>query len=189
MPRMHRTRPTLLFALIIGLITATTFLASACGSSTVAGEPAKDTIPLADDDPRDRARSVQQDFSACLDDAGYEFRGFAGDEGDAAVIEEPGYQDALRRCATESGIAALREEFAESRAARTPEQVRADNEVVLAVVDCLRAEGLDLDDPVQDETGALDLRRAFAAADVDVRDDQRARDCLSEVGFARSGGG
>jgi len=160
-----------------------------CGPTTPSGDPAKETIPLAEPDGRERLRDARGDFDDCLDGAGYEFRGFAGDEGDQAVIEDPAYQEALRRCSAETGVTELRDELQESRNTRTPEQVRSDNEVVLAVVDCLRGKGLELDDPVQDESGALNLRQTLMSSEVNPRDDERARDCVSEIGFARRAGG
>ena len=150
-------------------------------------EAPKETIPLekAETDRREVMQSAQQRFNACLDEAGYEFRGFAGDEGDEAVIEDRGYQEALQRCSGESGVAALRAEFAKSRTTRTPDQIRQDNESILAVVACLRAGGMNLDDPVQDETGGLDLRSTLRLADVDPRETKEARDCISEMRLRR----
>jgi len=166
--------------------------AAACGSTAPAGEPTKETIPLAEPSQRERLSDARAEFDACLEGAGYTFRGFAGDEGDEgdqAVVEDPAYQDALRRCSAETGIAELRDELQESRTSLTPEQVHAENQQILAVVDCLRGKGLDLDDPVQDETGVLNLRQTLMASDVDPRNDERARECVSEVGLARGAGG
>ena len=86
--------------LFLGLMTG------ACGSAEAGSEAPKETIPLAEaeTDRREALGGAQQQFNACLNDAGYEFRGFAGDEGDAAVIEDPDYQEALSRCSSESGI-------------------------------------------------------------------------------------
>ncbi len=167
--------------LFLGLMTG------ACGSAEAGSEAPKETIPLAEaeTDRREALGGAQQQFNACLNDAGYEFRGFAGDEGDAAVIDDPDYQEALSRCSSESGIAELRSRFAESRAGRTPDQVQADNEAILGVVACLRTKGMDLDDPVQDETGALDLRSALRSSDVDPRESQQARECMSELRLRR----
>ena len=163
--------------------------AEACGSTAPAGEPTKETIPLAEPSQRERLSDARTKFDACLEGAGYAFRGFAGDEGDPAVVEDPAYQDALRRCSAETGIAELRDELQESRTSLTPEQVHAENQQILAVVDCLRGKGLDLDDPVQDETGVLNLRQTLMASEVDPQNDERARECLSEVGLARGAGG
>lgn len=167
--------------LLLGLVVG------ACGSAGAGSEAPKETIPLAESetDRREVRESTQERFNSCLDESGYEFRGFAGDEGDAVVIEDPGYQEALSRCSAESGIADLRSGFAESRVNRTPDQIRADNEVILDVVACLRRKGMDLDNPVQDETGALDLRSSLRSSDVDPRESQQAQDCISEMRLRR----
>jgi hypothetical protein len=173
--------------LLPGLLLLAGLTVSACGSSPVDAEAPKETIPLkeAETDRREVMQSAQQRFNACLDEAGYEFRGFVGDEGDAVVIEDRSYQEALQRCSGESGVTALRAEFAESRTSRTPDQIRQDNESILAVVACLRAGGMDLDDPVQDETGGLNLRSTLRSADVDPRGNEEARDCISEMWLRR----
>jgi hypothetical protein len=162
-------------------------MAGACGSAGVGSEAPKETIPLAESetDRREVLESAQERFNSCLDESGYEFRGFAGDEGDAVVIEDPGYQEALSRCSAGSGIAELRSGFAESRASRTPDQLRADNEAILDVVACLRTKGMDIDNPVQDETGALNLRSVLSSSDVNPRESQEAQDCMSEIRFRR----
>lgn len=166
---------------LVGLI------AGACGSLDVHPETSKEKIPLAEVEPdrREAMQSSQERFNACIARAGYEFRGFAGGEGDAIVIEDSRYQAALQRCANESGVALLRAGFAESRSSRTTDQILAENNAILKVVECLRAKGKDLIDPVQDEVGGLNLRSALQSAEVDPRDSQEARECLSEVGLRR----
>ena len=125
-------------------------------------------------------------FNSCLDDAGYTFRGFAGDEqADDAVTGDPGYQAALQRCNAESGIGDLRAEFGESRASRTPEQIREANEQILKVVDCLSSKGWQIDDPTQDQTGGLDLREVLRSSGVDIRGNEEARACFSEIRLNR----
>jgi hypothetical protein len=166
---------------VVGLI------AGACGSLDIPPEVSKETIPLAEaeSDRRQVMQSSQQRFNACMDKAGYEFRGFAGDDGDAVVVEDYRYQDALQRCADESGVAALRDEFAESRSSRTTDQILAENNAILNVVECLRTKGMDLDDPVQNEVGALSLRSTLQSAEVDPSEIQEARECLSEIRLLR----
>jgi len=156
-----------------------------CSSSADTVNSPKETVPLEEQGRGEQFQSAQQEFNACLDDAGYDFRGFAGGEGDAAVVEDPAYQESLLRCANESGIAALRTEFSESRASRSPAQIREENEAILGVVSCLRAKGMELDDPLQDETGALNLRQILGQAGADLREDQEARECMSELLLAR----
>jgi len=44
---------------------------------------------------------------------------------------------------------------------------------------------MDLDNPVQDETGALDLRSSLRSSDVDPRESQQAQDCIGEMRLGR----
>ena len=159
-----------------------------CSSPADAVDSPKETVPLEDTQQgRDEQfQSVQQEFNACLGDASYGFRGFAGGEGDASIVEDRSYQEALLRCANESDIAALRAEFSGSRAGRSPDQIREENEAILGVVSCLRAKGMELGDPLQDETGALNLRQILGQAGADIREDQEARKCMSELLLIRS---
>jgi len=158
-----------------------------CSSSADTVNSPKETVPLEDTQQGrgEQFQSAQQEFNTCLGDAGYDFRGFAGGEGDAAVVEDPAYQEALLRCANESGIAALQTEFRESRASRSPDEIREENEAILGVVSCLRAKGMEIGDPLQDETGALNLRQILGQAGADLRENQEARECMSELLLAR----
>jgi len=156
-----------------------------CSSSANTVNPPKETVPLEEQGRGEQFQSAQQEFNACLDDAGYNFRGFAGGEGDAAVVEDPAYQKSLLQCADQSGIAALRTEFSQSRSSRSPAEIREENEAILGVVSCLRAKGMELDDPLQDETGALNLRQILGQAGSNLREDQEARECMSELLLAR----
>ncbi len=147
-------------------------------------EQVKETIPLEEEEV-DR-RSAAMAFNSCLEDAGFTFRGFAGDdETDDAVTGDPAYQAALQRCNAESGIGDQRAEFAESRASRTPEQIRESNEQILKVVDCLRSRGWEIEDPTQDQTGGLNLREVIGSSGVDIRTNEEARACFSEMRLNR----
>ena len=150
----------------------------------------KETIPLAEEEtnPREAMRSATGEFNSCLEASGYEFRGFAGEnQTDPAATDDPGYVEALQRCNAQTGIAELRAEFQQSRAERTPDQIRETNEQILAVVDCLRARGWEVDNPTQGETGALNLRGLLQGSDVDLRGDEEARSCLSEMSLRKDG--
>ena len=103
------------------------------------------------------------------------------------MADDPGYVEALQRCNAQTGIADLRAEFQQSRAERTPDQIRETNRQILAVVDCLRARGWEVDDPTQDETGSLNLRGLLQGSDVDLRGDAEARSCLSEMRLREDG--
>ena len=175
-------------------------LLAACGSASgaVGVDPAddgraveeqvKETIPLAEEeeDRRTVLRSAVTAFNSCLTDAGYTFRGFAGDgQADAAVTEDPAYQTALQRCNAQSGIGDLRAEFAESRSERTPDQIREANQQILKVVACLRSKSWQVDDPTQDQTGGLNLRQVLQGSDIDIRGNEEARACFSEMRLNR----
>ena len=181
----HRYRPTMAALLLVAVV--------ACGGEpgpAGGADPAKETVPLAEEEtnPRETMRSAIDEFNACLEASDYEFRGFTGeDQTDAAVTDDPGYVEALQRCNAQTGIADLRAEFQQSRAERTPGQIRETNGQILAVVDCLRARGWDVDDPTQDETGALNLRGLLQGSDVDLRGDEEARSCLSEMRLREDG--
>ena len=182
------------------LLTITAILLTLSGCSSASGgagsggdgpvleEQVKETIPLEEEevDRRTAFQGVSAAFNSCLDDAGYTFRGFADDEQtDDAVTGDPAYQAALQRCNAESGIGDLRAEFEESRASRTPEQIREANEQILKVVDCLRSKGWQIDDPTQDQTGGLDLRELLRSSGADIRGDEEARACFSEIRLNR----
>ena len=177
------------------LLTAIILTLSGCGSASGGGgdgqvveEQVKETIPLEEEEVgrRSAIQGASAAFNSCLDDAGYTFRGFAGDEQtDDAVTGDPAYQAALQRCNAESGIGDLRAEFEESRASRTPKQIREANEQILKVVDCLRSKGWQIDDPTQDQTGGLDLRELLRSSGADIRGDEEARACFSEIRLNR----
>ncbi len=154
--------------------------------TTRAEEPPKETVPLAEEEPAELFRSTRQAFGDCLEAEGYSFIGPPSDDsepGDPA--SRPGYTQAVARCSAESGIAEAVEEFMESRAERTPEQVRQNNEQVLAVVACLRSRGWEVDEPLPDETGALRPGAVFRNPDGEV-DRADIRECASA---ANLGGG
>jgi hypothetical protein len=53
------------------------------------------------------------------------------------------------------------------------------------VVDCLRSKGWQIDDPTQDQTGGLDLRELLRSSGADIRGDEEARACSSEIRLNR----
>ncbi len=128
-------------------------------------KPTKDTIPLEEEDPREAFQSTRQAFDDCLSAEGFNFLGPpGGDSDDDDPVNQAGYIEAIQRCNAESGIADVVEEFRAAREERSPEQVRENNEQVLAVVTCLRGKGWEIDDPMPDETGALSPRSLFRDA-------------------------
>ena len=165
---------TLFFALILSV--------SCSGVGGDSGEPnsPKETVPLAEKSPGEQLNEARAEFNSCLSAEGYDrFLGFPNSEGDSNVPEnQKAYRDALELCNTRSGVGALREGFAESRAERTPEQIKQVNELMLEALDCLRAKGWDVEDPLPDETGALNLRGLFQNPDGEL-DMEQVRECMT----------
>ncbi len=166
---------------------ATLFIAlslsvSCSGTGGYPGEPdsPKETVPLAEKSPREQLNEARAEFNSCLSAEGYDrFFGFPDSEGDSNAPEnQTAYRDALELCNTRSGVGALREGFAESRAERTPGQIEQVNESMLQALDCLRAKGWDVEDPLPDETGALNLRGLFQNPDGEL-DMEQVRECMT----------
>ena len=165
---------TLFFALILSV--------SCSGAKGYSGEhdSPKEAVPLAEKSPREQLNEANAEFNSCLRAEGYDrFLGFPDSEGDPNAPEnQKGYRDALELCNTRSGAGALREGFAESRAERTPEQIEQVNELMLEALDCLRAKGWDVEDPLPDETGALNIRGLFQNPDGEL-DMEQVRECMT----------
>ncbi|MDP7550395.1 MAG: hypothetical protein QF896_04275 [Acidimicrobiales bacterium] len=155
-------------------------------------KPTKDTIPLEEEDPREAFQSTRQAFDDCLSAEGFNFLGPpGGDSDDDDPVNQAGYIEAIQRCNAESGIADVVEEFRASREERSPEQVRENNEQLLAVVTCLRDKGWEIDDPMPDETGALSPRSLFrdAAEEINRTDIGQCASAANLFGDGGFGGG
>ena len=155
---------------------------SCSGASGYSGEPdsPKETVPLAEKSPGEQLNEARAEFNSCLRAEGYDrFLGFPDSEGDSNAPEnQTGYREALELCNTRSGVGALRQGFAESRVERTPEQIEQVNKSMLEALDCLRAKGWDVEDPLPDETGALNLRGLFQNPDGEL-DMEQVRECMT----------
>ena len=140
----------------------------------------KETVPLAEKSPREQLNEANAEFNSCLAAEGYDrFLGFPDSEGDSNAPEnQTGYREALELCNTRSGVGALRQGFAESRVERTPEQIEQVNKSMLEALDCLRAKGWDVEDPLPDEIGALNLRGLFQNPDGEL-DVEQVRECMT----------
>jgi len=152
-------------------------------TTTTTVEPAKETIPLAEDEihPGIRMMDAVEEFNGCLSDEGVAFIGQPNPElGAGDPVNQPAYIDALVLCAGRSGILAAMQEFQTSRTGRTPDQIREDNEQFIAMLGCLRQKGWVVSDPVPDEEGSLGPGDDFRGPDGDLDMDD-IRDCISEL--------
>ena len=152
-------------------------------TTTTTVEPAKETIPLADEEihPGIQMMDAVEEFNSCLSDEGVAFIGRPNPElGAGDPVNQPAYIDALVLCAGRSGIVAAMQEFQTSRTGRTPDQIREDNEQFIALLGCLRQKGWVVSDPVPDEEGSLGPGDDFRGPDGDLDMDD-IRDCISEL--------
>ena len=152
-------------------------------TTTTTVEPAKETIPLAEEEihPGIRMMDAVEEFNGCLSDEGVAFLGRPNPElGDGDPVNQPAYVDALVLCAGRSGIVTAMQEFQTSRMGRTPDQIREDNEQFIAMLGCLRQKGWVVSDPVPDEEGSLGPGDDFRGPDGDLDMDD-IRDCISEL--------
>ena len=146
-------------------------------------EPAKETIPLAEDEihPGIRMMDAVEEFNGCLSDEGVAFIGQPNPElGAGDPVNQPAYIDALVLCAGRSGIVAAMQEFQTSRTGRTPDQIREDNEQFIAMLGCLRQKGRVVRAPVPDEEGSQGPGDDFRGPDGDL-DMEDFRDCSSDL--------
>ena len=152
-------------------------------STTTTAEPVKETIPLAEEKvpPGIQMLDALEEFNGCLDEEGVEFIGPPDATlGEGALVNQPAYIKALTLCAARSGIISAMQEFQTSRAGRTPEKIREDNEQFIALTGCLRSRGWTVSDPMPDADGSLGPGDDFRGPDGDLDMDD-IRSCISEL--------
>ena len=155
-------------------------LVIACSStSTISDKP---TIPLEEESISERRSGVMEVFNSCMKNKGYEtFLGRPDPNGDSTEPQnQSGYIEALQICDSQSGMSSLQNEFAESRAERTPEQIKEQNIAILETLECLRSKGWNFEDPLPDENGSLNLR-SLRNQDNEF-DLSEARECMTSLG-------
>jgi hypothetical protein len=152
-------------------------------TTTTTAEPVKETIPLAEEKvpPGIQMMDALEEFNGCLDEEGVEFIGRPDATlGEGALVNQPAYIKALTLCAARSGIINAMQEFQTSRAGRTPEKIREDNEQFIALTGCLRSRGWTVSDPMPNADGSLGPGDDFRGPDGDLDMDD-IRSCISEL--------
>ena len=155
-------------------------------STTTTAEPVKETIPLLEEKapPGIQMMDALEEFNGCLDEEGVEFIGQPNlDLGEGDPVNQPAYIKALTLCAARSGIINAMQEFQTSRAGRTPEKIREDNEQFIALTGCLRSKGWTVSDPMPDADGSLGPGEDFSGPDGDLDLDD-IRSCISELNLS-----
>ncbi len=163
-----------------GEATSTT---STTSTTTTTAEPVKETIPLAEEKipPGIQMMDALEEFNGCLDEEGVEFIGRPDATlGEGDPVNQPAYIQALTLCAARSGIVTAMQEFQTSRAGRSPETIREDNEQFIALTGCLRSKGWTVSDPMPDADGSLGPGEDFSGPDGDLDLDD-IRSCISEL--------
>ena len=163
-----------------GEATSTT---STTSTTTTTAEPVKETIPLAEEKipPGIQMMDALEEFNECLDGEGVAFIGQPNlDLGEGDPVNQPAYIEALTLCAARSGIITAMQEFQTSRAGRSPETIREDNEQFIALTGCLRSKGWTISDPMPDADGSLGPGDDFRGPDGGVDMDE-IRSCISEL--------
>ena len=151
-------------------------------TTTTTEAKGKETIPLAEEEVPAGIKMMDalEEFNQCLADDEVEFIGRPDNtKGPEDPVNQPEYIQALTSCAGRSGIVDAMQEFQVSRAGRTPDQIRADNEQFIVLTGCLRSKGWTVSDPVPDETGSLGPGEDFSGPDGDLDMDD-IRSCISE---------
>jgi hypothetical protein len=152
-------------------------------TTTTTAEPVKETIPLAEEKvpPGIQMMDALEEFNGCLEEEGVEFIGRPDATlGEGALVNQPAYIKALTLCAARSGIISAMQEFQTSRAGRTPEKIREDNEQFIALTGCLRSRGWTVSDPMPNADGSLGPGDDFRGPDGDLDMDD-IRSCISEL--------
>ena len=166
-----------------GEATSTT---STTSTTTTTAEPVKETIPLAEEKipPGIQMMDALEEFNECLDGEGVAFIGQPNlDLGEGDPVNQPAYIEALTHCAARSGIITAMQEFQTSRAGRSPETIREDNEQFIALTGCLRSKGWTVSDPMPDADGSLGPGEDFSGPDGDL-DLDHIRSCISELNLS-----
>jgi len=166
-----------------GEATSTT---STTSTTTTTAEPVKETIPLAEEKipPGIQMMDALEEFNECLDGEGVAFIGQPNlDLGEGDPVNQPAYIEALTLCAARSGIITAMQEFQTSRAGRSPETIREDNEQFIALTGCLRSRGWTVSDPMPDADGSLGPGEDFSGPDGDLDLDD-IRSCISELNLS-----
>ncbi len=158
-------------------------------ATTTTTEVVKETVPLAEEKVPAGLKMMDalEEFNNCLEEEGTAFIGRPNPElGPEDPVNQPEYIEALTGCAGRSGIVTAMQEFQASRAGRTPDQIREDNEQFIELLDCLRDKGWVVSDPVPDAEGALGPGEDFRGPDGDLDIDD-IRDCISERNLVDGG--
>ena len=101
-------------------------------------------------------------FTTCIEEEGFEFVGVPGQPGpDGQVLNpediEPGYIEALQKCATESNILESFQTYSDAQANLTTEQIAEINFGIPVFQECMDRLGWEVQEPIPNERGLLEF--------------------------------
>jgi len=119
-------------------------------------------VATAEEDPLEGILNALSVFTTCIEDEGFEFVGVPGQPGpDGQVLDpediEPGYIEALQKCATESNILESFQTYSDAQANLTTEQIAEINFGIPVFQECMERLGWEVQEPVPNERGLLEF--------------------------------
>ncbi len=119
-------------------------------------------VATAEEDPLEGILNALSVFTTCIEEEGFEFVGVPGQPGpDGEILSpediEPGYIEALQKCATESNILESFQSYSDAQANLTTEQIAEINFGLPVFQECMERLGWEVEEPVPNERGLLEF--------------------------------
>ena len=117
-------------------------------------------VATAEEDPLEGILNALSIFNTCMDDEGFEFIGVPGQPGpDGETLDpdqiEPGYIEALQKCATQSNILDSLQTYSDAQANLTTEQIAQINFGIPVFKECMERLGWEVEELAPDARGLL----------------------------------
>jgi len=117
-------------------------------------------VATAEEDPLEGLLNGLSIFNTCMDDEGFEFIGVPGQPGpDGETLDpdqiEPGYIEALQKCATQSNILDSLQTYSDAQANLTTEQIAQINFGIPVFKECMERLGWEVEELAPDARGLL----------------------------------
>jgi len=117
-------------------------------------------VATAEEDPLEGLLNGLSIFNTCMDDEGFEFIGVPGQPGpDGETLDpdqiEPGYIEALQKCATQSNILDSLQTYSDAQANLTTEQIAQTNFGIPVFKECMERLGWEVEELAPDARGLL----------------------------------
>ena len=147
-------------------------------------------VATAEEDPLEGILNALSVFTTCIEEEGFEFIGVPGQPGpDGEILDpadiEPGYIEALQKCATQSNILESFQNYSDAQANLTTEQIAEINFGIPVFKECMERLGWEVDEPTPDARGLLQFGQNGAGLTppegTDQLDPEDISSCRSEA--------